>query len=230
MSSLPSQLSALARHALRWQYPHSLHTSAVTQTSAQPICSLLLQDAAPHTSSDAQLRDFADNTADSSSHVRHGRHHQHNVQLQPIHNCNQVSPPSSVTPASVTCSSANIAACLVNTLIQHRQSPHSTHWSRQSPSHSQSILSWLHATPQHIRHISTTVTCWRPPQSNQDAPNARGSVPRPMYQTPSLQSRHGFASPGQEPKRSPSQAPYSERQRPPFQRSSPPHARQPGES
>lgn len=231
MGSFPIQLSALARNALSWRHSSSLHTSAVLQTSTQTVCSMLLQDATAHTSSDARLIDCVHQTAVSSSHVGHSRHHEHDEQTQPVYQtCNQACPSRSATPPSVTCSSASTVVCLVDTLRQHRQSPHSTLWSTHSPSHLQPMLLRLHAAPSHIRHISSTVSCWRPPQSNQDTPHARGPVPRPMYQTPLLQSGRGVGNPQHVPEQSSSQAPYSERQRPPFQRSSPPHTRQPGKS
>lgn len=230
MTSISAQLSALARNALRWQHSHSLHDAAFKQTSAQPVCCVLLQNAAPHTISDAQLSSCVNHTDVSSFRVGHGRHHD-DEQLQPIrHTCNQVSPPNCATSASVSCSNANTAVCLDDTVRQHRQSPYSTQWGMQSPSHLQPMLSRLHATPQHIRHISSTTTCWRSPQSNQDAPHARGPMPRPMYQTPPLQSGRGFANPEHEPQQPSRQAHYPERQRAPFQRSAPPHARQPGET
>lgn len=228
MGSIPAQLSALARNALSWRCSSSLHTSAVLQTSTQSVCSVLLQDATAHTSSDARLSDCVHQTVVSSFHFGHSSHHEHD---EPVyHTCNQVFLPRSATTPSVSCSSASTVSCLVDTSRQHRQSLQSTLWSTPSLRHLQPVLLRLHAAPSHIRHISSAVSCWRPPQSNQDTPHARGPMPRPMYQTPPLQHGRGVGNPQHVSEQSSSQAPYSERQRPPFQRSSPPHTRQPGES
>ncbi|KAL3141114.1 hypothetical protein ABBQ38_003467 [Trebouxia sp. C0009 RCD-2024] len=226
MGSIPAQLSALARNALSWRCSSSLHTSAVLQTSTQSVCSVLLQDATAHTSSDARLSDCVHQTVVSSFHFGHSSHHEHD---EPVyHTCNQVFLPRSATTPSVSCSSASTVSCLVDTSRQHRQSLQSTLWSTPSLRHLQPVLLRLHAAPSHIRHISSAVSCWRPPQSNQDTPHARGPMPRPMYQTPPLQHGRGVGNPQHVSEQSSSQAPYSERQRPPFQRSSPPHTRQPG--
>ena len=217
MTATSTQLSSLARHALSWQHQHSLPASAVMQTS-QTVCSMLLQEAVPCTSSAEQHSAAVQSTAVSSS--GHSKRHKHDKQVQLIYNAgNQDLPAWSAMP-----SSSQTAVCLLDRLRHRGHSPYSTHQSMQAPSHIHPILSQLQASTQHVRHISSSAACWRPPQ-NQDTFHARALPPRPMYQSP----RGGFA---QDERAVPAQAsrqePQSERQRPPFQRSSPPHARQPG--
>ena len=228
MSTIPAQLSSLARNALSWLYQPSLPTTAILQTSAQTVCTVLLQDAMPYTSSAAQRSVSVHHTAVSSSHVGHSKHDEHEEQAPLLHHtCNQGFTTQSAAPASVPYA-RHTAPCLLDHLRQHAHFPHSTRWSMQPPSHYQATLSRWHASPQHVRHISSSVTCWRPPQTNQDNPHARAPLPRPMYP---MRNGRGLPQDGGEvPAHSLGCEPHLEQQRPPFQRSSPPHARQLGES
>lgn len=217
MTTKPIQLSSLARHAISWQHQHSLPAPAVMQAS-QKVRSMLLQEAVPCTSSAMQRSASVHDTAVSSS--GHSRHHEHDEQAQPMHNTGNQDP----IAWSAMPSSSNTAVCLLDRLRQHVHSPYSTYQSTQTSSHIHPILLQLQASTQHVRHTSSSAACWRPPQ-NQDTFHARPLPPRAMYQTPGS----GFAQDERAvPAPSSSHEPRSERQRPPFQRSSPPHARQPG--
>ena len=220
MTAIPSQLASLARNALSRPHHHGMPAAAVVQASAQTLQSRLFQDFVPCTSSAMQPSAFVQNTAVSSSGVGHSRHHEHDEQAQPIHNtCSQGMSAGSAMPPS-----SNTAICLLDKLQQPGCSSHSTHWSMHTSTPSHQMLSRLPTSPQHIRHTSSSAACWTPPQ-NQDSFHARGLPPRQMYQA----SGGRFAQNEQAvPAHSPSQKPRSEQQRPPFQRASPPHARQPG--
>ena len=219
MATVPAQLSSLARHALSWQHQHSLPASAVIQ-ACQSVRSILLQEAVQCTSSAMQHSAPEHDTAVSSS--GHSRHREHNTPGQPMHSSsNQDLPAWSAVP-----SSSNTAVCLLDRLRRHSHALHGTHQNMQTLSHIHPMLSRLQASPQHVRHISSSAAGWRTPQ-NQDSFHARAVSPRPMYQTPV----GGFAQDERAvPAHPASQEPHSDRQRPPFQRSSPPHARQPGQS
>ena len=216
MTAAPIQLSSLARHARRWQHQHIFPASAVVQAS-QAVCSMLSQEAVPCTSSAMQHRASVHSTAVSSSN--HSRCCEQGKQAQLIHDAgNQDLPAWSAMP-----SISNTPVCLLDSLRQRGPSPYSTHRSTQITTHGHPILLQLQASTKHVRHISSSAACWRPPQ-NQDTLHARAFPPRPMYQTPG----GGFENERAVPAHSSSQEPQSQRQRPPFQRSSPPHARQPG--
>lgn len=217
MAPVAAQLSSLARHALSWQHQHSLPAAAVIHAS-QSVRSMLLQEAVRCTSSAMQHSAPEHTTAVSRS--GHSRHREHDTQAQAMHNTSKQDLPAwSVVP-----SSSNTAVCLLDRLRRHGHALHSTHQSMQTLSHIDPMLSRLQASPQHVRHISSSAAGWRPPQ-NQDSFHPRAVSPRPMYQTPGGRSAQDERA---VPVHPPSQEPHSERQRPPFQRSSPPHARQPG--
>lgn len=218
MTALSSQLASLIKNALSRPNQHGLPATAIMmQASAQTVQSRLCQDFVPCTSSAMQQSACVHNTAVSSSGVGY---HEHDEQAQSVHEtCSQGMSPWSAMPAS-----SNTAVCLLDRLRQPGCSPHSTHWSMHTPTHPHQMLSLLPASPQHVRHTSSSAACWGPPQ-NQDSFHARAVPPRQMYQAPG----GGFAQNERAvPAHSPSQEPRSEQQRPPFQRSSPPHARQPG--
>lgn len=221
MSNIPAQLSTLARSVIGKCYRHSLQTSASAQIAA-PVCHSALQ-----TRSAAPVAVSSGPDAASTSHICCERATDEQRQLKDMPLSHQLRS-HSAGHASVANLSTDVASGVTHITGQLRTS--------SSDSKRQMLSSQMHAIPQHARQISSTAIYYRAPDASQGMPNqkaaptsTKASFSRQMYRQPPVQNRDELA--WDEPDAQSSwQEPPSQPQRPPFQRSTPYFARQPGES